>query len=110
MALSFQTFTTFVFLDLASAIQNRGLGCSFFANRMLFLTCGISFVAQLALIYVPFMQGVFQTKALGIRDFLTVLGWGLASLTLHEGRRLYERKLNAESDREDMGRYEEGRP
>jgi Ca2+-transporting ATPase len=56
------------------------------------------------------MQGVFQTQALGSRDFFTVLGWGIASLTLHEGRRMYERKLNAEQEREEMGRYEEGRP
>lgn len=77
---------------------------------MLFLTCGISFIAQLALVYIPLMQGIFKTEALGMRDFLTVLGFGLVSMTLHEGRRVYERKLNAELDRADGNRYEEGRP
>jgi Ca2+-transporting ATPase len=77
---------------------------------MLFLTCGVSFIAQLALVYIPLMQGIFKTEALGMRDFLTVLGFGLVSMTLHEGRRMYERKLNAELDRADGNRYEEGRP
>lgn len=77
---------------------------------MLFLTCGVSFIAQLALVYIPLMQGIFKTEALGMRDFFTVLGFGLVSMTLHEGRRMYERKLNAELDRADGNRYEEGRP
>lgn len=58
---------------------------------MLFLTCSISFLAQVSLIYLPFMQGVFQTEALSAIDFLTVLGWGALSMSLHEARRMYER-------------------
>ena len=104
---SSQTFTTFVFLDLASAIQNRGLGCRFLQNRMLFLTCSVSFFAQLGLIYIPLMQGVFQTEALSGRDLVTVLSLGVTSLTLHEFRRIYERGLSAKEDRE-MERGEGG--
>ena len=88
-----QTFTCFVFLDLVSALQNRGLSCPLFRNRMLFLTVSISFLAQLGLIYVPLLQHVFQTEALGMRDLMTLLGLAATSMGAHEGRRWYERKL-----------------
>jgi P-type Ca2+ transporter type 2C len=92
-----QTFTSFVFLDLVSAIQNRGLGCGLTQNKMLILTVSVSFLAQLALVYVPFMQAVFKTEALEIRDLSMILALALVSMVLHEGRRVFERKLNAET-------------
>ncbi|KAI0365072.1 calcium-transporting ATPase [Pilatotrama ljubarskyi] len=89
------TFTCFVFLDLVSAVQNRGLGCGLTQNRMLVSTVSTSFVVQLALIYVPFLQSIFQTEALGLFDLCTLLALGAVSATLHEARRRYERELNA---------------
>jgi Ca2+-transporting ATPase len=89
-----QTFTCFVFLDLISALQNRGLTCALFRNRMLFLTVSTSFVAQLALIYVPLLQHIFQTEALSIRDLFTLLGLAATSMGCHEGRRWWERKVS----------------
>ncbi len=65
-----------------------------FRNRMLFLAVSISFVVQLALIYVPLLQHVFQTEALSLRDLLTLLGIAGTSMAMHEGRRYYERKLS----------------
>lgn len=88
-----QTFTCFVFLDLVSAIQNRGLGCGITQNRMLLTTVSVSFISQLALVYVPMMQAVFQTQALGGGDLLTLLALAVGSFALHEGRRRYERNL-----------------
>ncbi|KAL8293642.1 hypothetical protein RQP46_000343 [Phenoliferia psychrophenolica] len=70
------TFTSFVFLDLASALQNRGLNVPLLfgaPNKLLLLTVSISFLAQLSLIYVPFLQSVFQTEALSFRDFSVLL-------------------------------------
>ncbi|KAI0090797.1 Ca-transporting ATPase [Irpex rosettiformis] len=90
------TFTCFVFLDLVSALQNRGLGCGIMHNRMLLATVSVSFVAQLTLIYVPFMQSIFQTAALDFDDLATLLGLGCVSAGLHELRRRYERSKNAE--------------
>lgn len=87
------TFTSFVFLDLVSALQNRGLGCGIFQNRMLLITVTTSFVVQLTLIYVPFMQTVFQTEALRARDLSTLLVLAAISFTLHEMRRRWERKV-----------------
>ncbi|KAI0819205.1 calcium-transporting ATPase [Trametes gibbosa] len=90
------TFTCFVFLDLVSAVQNRGLGCGLTQNRMLVTTVSTSFFVQLALIYAPPLQSVFQTEALSMADLSTLLLLGGVSALLHEARRRYERRLNAE--------------
>jgi len=94
------TFTSFVFLDLVSALQNRGLGCSLTQNKMLLTTVSTSFIVQLALVYVPIMQTVFQTEALPARDLLTLLCLAGVSAVLHEVRRRYERRDDRRKDRE----------
>ena len=91
-----QTFTCFVFLDLVSALQNRGLGCGITQNSMLVTTVSISFLVQLTLIYVPFMQSIFQTEALSMSDISRLLFIAGLSFTLHETRRRYERAQAAE--------------
>lgn len=91
-----QTFTCFVFLDLVSALQNRGLGCGITQNKMLIGTVSVSFVVQLALVYVPFMQSIFQTAGLDLGDLGMLLMLAGVSATLHDGRRRYERSLNAD--------------
>jgi Ca2+-transporting ATPase len=89
-----QTFSCFVFLDLVSAVQNRGLGCGITQNRMLLITVGASFMSQLGLVYVPFMQAIFQTEALPMDDLLLLFALAASSFVLHESRRRYERSLN----------------
>ncbi|KAI0251244.1 hypothetical protein BJV78DRAFT_1347157 [Lactifluus subvellereus] len=91
---STQTFSCFVLLDLVSAIQNRGLGCGLTQNRMLLVTVAISFLSQLGLVYVPFMQAIFQTEALPTDDLFLLVVLAASSFALHEGRRRYERALN----------------
>ncbi|KAJ7672090.1 hypothetical protein B0H17DRAFT_1017457 [Mycena rosella] len=88
------TFTCFVFLDLVSAVQNRGIGCGLLQNKMLVTTVSISAISQLALVYVPFMQAIFQTAALDLGDLAIILALAGTSFALHEGRRRYERQLN----------------
>jgi Ca2+-transporting ATPase len=90
------TFTGFVFLDLVSALQNRGVTTPLFRNRMLFLTVSVSFFCQLALIYVPLLQHIFQTQALNFHDLFMLLALAATSFGCHEGRRWYERKLALE--------------
>ncbi len=63
---------------------------------MLVTTVSISFFTQLGLIYVPFLQAIFQTAALDPWDLFTLLTLSAVSMTLHEGRRKYERALNAD--------------
>ncbi|KAG8873580.1 High affinity Ca2+/Mn2+ P-type ATPase-like protein [Tulasnella sp. 331] len=99
------TFTAFVFLDLASALQNRGLNCGFTQNRMLIMTVSISFAVQLVLIYFPPMQSVFQTESLALNDLVVLLMLGCTSLLLHEGRRRYEKKVDMEADWGISGDY-----
>ncbi|KAJ7099347.1 Ca-transporting ATPase [Mycena belliarum] len=91
------TFTCFVFLDLVSAVQNRGIGCGLLQNKMLVTTVSISAISQLALVYVPFMQAIFQTASLDLGDLAVILALAGTSFVLHEGRRQYERKLNLDA-------------
>ena len=65
---------------------------------MLLTTISISFFVQLTLIYVPFMQAIFQTESLSGRDLLTLLTLAATSLGLHELRRTYERKVELDID------------
>ena len=92
-----QTFTCFVFLDLVSAVQNRGLGCGLTQNKMLCGTVSVSLIVQLALVYVPFLQSVFQTEALTFHDLGTLVVLATVSFAAHEGRRVYERRLDADA-------------
>jgi len=61
---------------------------------MLVFTVATSFLSQLGLIYIPFMQTIFQTEALPLDDLLLLLALAASSFALHEGRRRYERTLN----------------
>jgi P-type Ca2+ transporter type 2C len=61
---------------------------------MLLVTVAISFLSLLGLVYVPFMQAVFQTEALPMNDMFLLLMLAAFSFALHEGRRRYERALN----------------
>lgn len=93
---SSKTFTCFVLLDLVSAVQNRGLGCGLLQNKMLVTTVSVSVLVQLALVYVPFMQAIFQTEALANGDLMTLVLLAAASFLLHEGRRRYERSIDGD--------------
>jgi len=61
---------------------------------MLLITVAVSFLSQLALVYVPFMQTIFQTEAIPMDDLLLLLALAASSFMLHETRRGYERSLN----------------
>lgn len=69
------TFTCFVFFDMFNALTCRSEGKSILrgdlaltGNRMFNFAVGGSLLGQLAVIYVPFFQRIFQTEALGLRD------------------------------------------
>jgi Ca2+-transporting ATPase len=59
---------------------------------MLVATVSASFAAQLALVYIPLLQAVFQTEALSLRDLFMVLSLAGSSFAAHEIRRRWERK------------------
>ena len=97
---STMTFTCFVLLDLTSAVQNRGLHTPLTANRMLCATVCVSLLAQLCMVYLPLLQGVFQTTALAARDVAHLAVLAAISFGLHEARRSYERKWTSDEDAE----------
>ncbi|KAF9003450.1 calcium ATPase [Hymenopellis radicata] len=76
------TFTSFVFLDLVSAVQNRGLGCG--KNKMLVTTVSVSAITQPCLVYVPVMQSIFQTEGLRMADLAMILVLAGCSFAMHE--------------------------
>ncbi|KAK7014776.1 High affinity Ca2+/Mn2+ P-type ATPase-like protein [Paramarasmius palmivorus] len=90
------TFSCFVFLDLVSAIQNRGINCGIAQNKMLVTTVSISAITQFGLVYVPLMQSVFQTAALSMKDLSVILMLAGISFVLHEMRRAWERQRMTE--------------
>lgn len=93
------TFTCFVLFDMFNALSCRSEGKSvligeieLFGNKMFNFAVGASLLGQLAVIYLPWLQRVFQTEALSLKD----LG-GLVLLTstvflVDEGRKLWRRR------------------
>jgi Ca2+-transporting ATPase len=63
---------------------------------MLVTTVSVSFLTQLALIYVGFMQKIFHTAPLEMGDLGIIVGLVCVSFCLHEGRRWYERRVDRE--------------
>lgn len=72
------SFTCFVLFDLFNALTSRSATRSvfdlgFFSNKMFNYAVGLSLLGQLAVIYVPPFQRVFQTEALSFKDMLFLL-------------------------------------
>ncbi|PVV02033.1 hypothetical protein BB560_003524 [Smittium megazygosporum] len=83
------TFTTFVFFDLFNACSCRSATKSvneigFFSNIPLNYAIGASFLGQLGVIYLPFLQSVFQTEPLSLFDLAKLLVLGSSVLFVNE--------------------------
>lgn len=85
------TFSCFVFLALVSALQNRGLHTGLLENHTLLLTLAGSAALQMLIMYVPLLQRIFQTVALGRKDLVYLAGCSVVAFGLQELRRIYER-------------------
>ena len=103
------TFTCFVFFDMFNALACRSEGKSILrgelaltGNRMFNLAVGGSLLGQLAVIYVPFFQRIFQTEALGLRD-LGILATIASSVFWVDEIRKYMRARNI--GRRGLGGY-----
>ena len=64
---------------------------------MLLSTVSISLLVQFTLVYVPFMQAIFQTEALSGHDLTTLLLLAATTFVLHECRRRYERSVDVDT-------------
>ncbi len=90
-------FTTLIFSQLALALEVRAekkslFSVGLFSNRAMLAAVGIGIAAHFALIYVPFLQNVFGTVALGPRDLLISLTAAVAILIAAEAWKLWERR------------------
>jgi P-type Ca2+ transporter type 2C len=64
-------FTVFVMYQIFNVFNCRSDGG--FTNKFFFIAIGASFLLQLGVIYLPFLQGVFRTTALGAFDWVVIL-------------------------------------
>lgn len=74
------TFTCFVFFDMFNALTCRSEGKSVVrgelrvtGNRMFNFAVGGSLLGQMAVVYLPFLQRIFQTEGLYFGDLLLLL-------------------------------------
>ena len=82
-------FTTLIFAQLALALEVRTekqslFSTSPFSNRPMLAAVGIGLVAHFALLYVPFLQEVFGTVALGGKDLMISLSAAAAIIVAAE--------------------------
>uniref|UniRef100_A0A8C3LZW4 Calcium-transporting ATPase n=1 Tax=Chrysolophus pictus TaxID=9089 RepID=A0A8C3LZW4_CHRPC len=108
------TFTCFVFFDLFNALTCRSqtkliLEIGFFRNRMFLYSVLGSFLGQLAVIYVPPLQKIFQTENLGVLDLLFLTGLASSVFIVSELVKLCEKHCchqkhtrNAVTDTKEM--------
>ncbi|XP_021112260.1 calcium-transporting ATPase type 2C member 2 isoform X8 [Heterocephalus glaber] len=91
------TFTCFVFFDLFNALTCRSqtkliFEIGFLRNRMFLYSVLGSLLGQVAVIYVPPLQKVFQTENLGALDLLFLTGLASSVFIFSELLKLCEKR------------------
>nr|XP_021396721.1 calcium-transporting ATPase type 2C member 2 [Lonchura striata domestica] len=91
------TFTCFVFFDLFNALTCRSqtkliFEIGFFRNRMFLYSVLGSFLGQLAVIYIPPLQKIFQTENLGVLDLLFLTSLASSVFVVSELLKLCEKR------------------
>ena len=93
------TFTCFVFFDLFYALSCRSEGKSvllgeveLLGNRMFNFSVAASLAGQMAVVYAPWLQKVFQTEALGLGDLGLLAALASVVFLVDEGRKLARRR------------------
>lgn len=64
-------FTVFVMYQLFNAINNRANSNE--KNNFFWIAISISFLLQLLVIYLPYLQGIFRTTAIGIIEWILIV-------------------------------------
>jgi Ca2+-transporting ATPase len=90
-------FSTLIFSQLALALEVRSekrslFSIGLFSNRAMVGAVTLGIALQLALIYVPFLQRVFDTVALSATDLAIAFGAGLAVIVAVEIQKLIARR------------------
>jgi Ca2+-transporting ATPase len=67
-------FTVFVMFQIFNVFNCKSeVSFKNISNKFLFVAISLSFLLQLAVIYVPFLQGIFETTALSIIDWIIII-------------------------------------
>lgn len=92
------TFTCFVLFDMFNALTCRSESKSvlageigLFSNKMFNYAVAGSLIGQLAVIYFPPLQHIFQTEALGLLDIVHLLAVASCVFWADEARKFYNR-------------------
>lgn len=93
------TFTTFVLFDMFNALTCRSESksvlsgeLSLFGNKMFNYAVAGSLLGQLCVIYLPFLQRVFQTEALGFRDLVVLVVLASTVFWVDEARKWWMKR------------------
>lgn len=88
------TFTCFVFFDMFNALTCRSEGksvlrgeLSLTGNHMFNIAVGGSLLGQMAVVYVPFLQRIFQTEGLSAKDLFILIILTSTVFWVDEGRK-----------------------
>ena len=91
------TFTCFVFFDMFNALTCRSEGksllkgeISLFGNKMFNFAVGGSLLGQMAVIYLPGLQSVFQTEGLYFTDLVVLALIASSVLWVDEARKFWK--------------------
>ncbi|KAJ2723979.1 High affinity Ca2+/Mn2+ P-type ATPase-like protein [Coemansia sp. Benny D115] len=96
------TFTTFVCFDMFNALTCRSgrrsvFEFGLFSNTAFNFAVAGSLLGQLGVIYLPFLQRVFQTEALGLLDIFKILVLSSSVLWVDEGFKWWEARKHNET-------------
>jgi P-type Ca2+ transporter type 2C len=93
------TFTTFVLFDMFNALTCRSESKSvlrgelpLFGNKMFNYAVAGSLMGQLCVVYLPFLQRVFQTEGLGATDLVVLAGLASSVFWVDEARKFWVRR------------------
>ncbi|KAF3400386.1 Calcium-transporting ATPase 1 [Talaromyces pinophilus] len=91
------TFTCFVFFDMFNALTCRSESKSVLrgempltGNKMFNYAVVGSIIGQLSVIYIPFLQAIFQTEALRLSDLLKLIALASSVFWADEFRKYYK--------------------
>ncbi|RUS15392.1 hypothetical protein BC937DRAFT_92522 [Endogone sp. FLAS-F59071] len=92
------TFTTFVFFDMFNALACRSekksvFELGLFSNQMFNFAVSGSIIGQMLVIYVPFLQNVFQTEALTLYDLMRILVVTSSVFWADEARKWWRKRV-----------------
>jgi len=85
-----QLFHAFNCRSMTESLFKIGIG----SNKKLVLATLVSFLLQMAVVYVPFLQKVFKTEMLGLFDWFFVIGISSLPLWAMEAWKIQIRKKN----------------